>query len=613
MIDRTGHLGLERRLATVESTLSALAERVEQIARMRGTGTARGWYAPDRGHDRPSAERATTPFRPPAAGPAPWFTQKSAEWWLGRLGIVFLSLALILLYQYAVDRNWITPLLRVAAGMIVGGGLVYAGTRVKRAQAGQAGDDVGLRELLLGGGLAAWYITAYAAAVYYNLISVPTARLIFLALSIISAGLALREQRALFGLIAVLGGFAAPILLPSPVGSMLAFSLYVAALTSLGLFLYLFRGWQSLMWATFLATWGTLAAATSDTVARRSIPLTLLVIAAAAAFVRVPVIRRNLVALGSTQCRPAPPSRFADWLVQMANGLARTVGGQVTRTDSPALWIVTLTSVLFMLGLESRVWPMVSGIAWGAAALALGLVAFRLSQRPSARDPEVTHLELTAAAVWTLAGLLWSADRIGIVLAVDAGSLALAVAALHAAVMISFTPTSSFLGPRTVASVTAAVALLAILRSEITIVENTSIQWEWTAAELVALVALVSIWKRFRLDAAYRPIAIVFGMGAYLASLAVAARVLGDIWQPLVTMSYAVAGAVLLVSSKRVENGGILRKLGSLTMLIVSLRLFVVDLAGVETIWRILLFLLCGILFLYSSYWLRPNRATAGT
>ena len=46
-------------------------------------------------------------------------------------------------------------------------------------------------------------------------------------------------------------------------------------------------------------------------------------------------------------------------------------------------------------------------------------------------------------------------------------------------------------------------------------------------------------------------------------------------------------------------------------MLLVVGRLFVVDLAGVETIWRVMLFLACGLLFLYTSYWLQRPAAAA--
>jgi len=40
--------------------------------------------------------------------------------------------------------------------------------------------------------------------------------------------------------------------------------------------------------------------------------------------------------------------------------------------------------------------------------------------------------------------------------------------------------------------------------------------------------------------------------------------------------------------------------------------LLLVDMASVETIWRVLLFLACGAVFLFAGYRLQPSRAGAG-
>jgi hypothetical protein len=45
-------------------------------------------------------------------------------------------------------------------------------------------------------------------------------------------------------------------------------------------------------------------------------------------------------------------------------------------------------------------------------------------------------------------------------------------------------------------------------------------------------------------------------------------------------------------------------------MVIVVIRLLVVDLASVETIWRVLLFLVIGALFLYTANRMRPENGS---
>lgn len=609
---------LEQRIARLEAAVATLAARFDKLD--HSNGAADGAKAGVNSRDSEgasssprigtSAGEART-ARPSAPRAAPWFTTKSAEWWLGRFGVVFTSLALVFLYQYAVERNWITPVVRIAVGIAVGIGLMYAGTRFSRAVIDRADDDVGLRELLLAGGLAAWYITAYAAAVFYQLIPISTARFIFLALSIASAWLALREKRSLFGVVSVATGFAAPFLLRSDSASLAAFSLYVAALTAVGLVLYLMRGWQSVIWVTFVGAWWTIAFAVDASAGVGSLPLTLLVVVVSAAFVRVPVLRRQLVATGADRYAIATPSRFSEILRGIADAFARVGGGSVVRHDSPALWAMTIASPLFMLLALSQVWPTVQGGVLGVIAWTSGFSAFRLSQAPGPRDPEVAHMAATAATVWTLAGLLWASATLAELTRADGQSIALALTALHAAATLAFAPTARLAAPRSMAVAAAAVSLAIVFGIESNVDARTGTSLDQTIAELVVLAVSAMIWRRLRASTTHRWLAVAFGAGAYVALLMIAARVLGGIWPPLVTASYAIAGAVLLVASKRVTDGAILRKLGGGTMILVVGRLFVVDLAGVETIWRVLLFLVCGLLFLYTSYWLQRPAAAA--
>jgi hypothetical protein len=65
---------------------------------------------------------------------------------------------------------------------------------------------------------------------------------------------------------------------------------------------------------------------------------------------------------------------------------------------------------------------------------------------------------------------------------------------------------------------------------------------------------------------------------------------------------------VLLILSRRDEANSLYTYLGGVTMLIVVGRLLLIDLATVETIWRVLLFLVCGAVFLITAYQMQPAR-----
>src|SRR5207244_13090473 len=73
----------------------------------------------------------------------------------------------------------------------------------------------------------------------------------------------------------------------------------------------------------------------------------------------------------------------------------------------------------------------------------------------------------------------------------------------------------------------------------------------------------------------------------------------------------ALLGAGLLIMSRRRGGERLLLQLGGVTMVIVVARLLLVDLASVETIWRVFLFLLIGGVFLYAGYKLRSEEHTS--
>jgi uncharacterized membrane protein len=214
-------LDLEARMTRLEQAVLEIKQTLEQSSNSHWR-----WEWPFGRPVRP-VEVAPRPKRehaPQASAefPSPeWLAARSAEWWLGSLGVVFLVIASFLLYRYAVDHEWITPLVRVITGVAVGGGMLAAARRFTEPDSASHEEALGLREILLGGGLAVWYLSSYAAAVFYQLISMPTARVSFLFLSVVSAWLALKERRILFALIALGVGFAAPSLLPSPSQSLI--------------------------------------------------------------------------------------------------------------------------------------------------------------------------------------------------------------------------------------------------------------------------------------------------------------------------------------------------------------------------------------------------------
>src|SRR5690242_13345062 len=96
---------IEARLSRIESALSALQRSVDGLI-----GERRGGAASANAHARADSRSHsdTSPSRPRAtaggdlgATISEWFSSRAPEWWLSRLGIGFVVVAVLFLYSYA--------------------------------------------------------------------------------------------------------------------------------------------------------------------------------------------------------------------------------------------------------------------------------------------------------------------------------------------------------------------------------------------------------------------------------------------------------------------------------------------------------------------------------
>lgn len=598
-MDSSKEIEFEARLAKMEQSIALLQRSVDALPGARSPARERR-----PGIAQPSAGRMPPPAPQPILGErlSSWFSSRTPEWWLSRLGVGFVILAVLLLYRYAIDKGWITPPVRVLAGAVVGGILFWAASRAKPLLKSNEPRDLGLREVFYGGALAIWYVTAYAASVWYQLVSIPTARLAFFVLAILSTWISLQEKREIFAFLAVATGFATPFILTAPLGSVTALSLYLGAATAMGLVIYLMRGWPSIIWITFAGFWLSMAGVTNTgsgvSPAYGSLAITVIVILAAAAFVRVPALRRQLLLLGSDRYTPFPLGSGMIWLLDGLDSLSAALGGGKGAPDSLIIWVLPLMSPILAADVLGNFWPTVPQQVWGFALLVLGAAAFAYSRRGVQTDPEVTHVEVAAAVLWTVLG-------IGPIAPAPEG---IPLAAFVATLVLLSSP-RIHLGGRLVAKATIAFALMTIAGHELSFADVGLIHLRWVLSGIATVGCAGLIAQTLIEDPDEKVQGIVLAIGAYLTGLTLVWRALEPVWPPLVTASYAALGAVILILSRRPGANPLLKHLGGVTMLIVVARLLLVDLSSVEAIWRVLLFLVCGALFLYTGYRLQLRPA----
>ncbi|MEP6549957.1 MAG: hypothetical protein ABJB95_02170, partial [Gemmatimonadales bacterium] len=264
--------------------------------------------------------------------------------------------------------------------------------------------------------------------------------------------------------------------------------------------------------------------------------------------------------------------------------------------DSLILWVLSLLSPLLAIELLADIW-IVPAEVWGVVLIALAAAAFWLARSIKGYG-ELQQVAFTAAALWSLLGILKIAPA----------PEALALCALHATGVIVYAR-KKFIGPRTLAKATIAIALLAVVGDQLSPTKTGLLRWRWVMSELVALAASGVITTRLITDSDEEIQGVVLAVATYFTALVLIASILKPVWAPLVTTAYAIFGATLLILSRKGGRVRLLRQLGGATMGIVVVRLLLVDLATVETIWRVLLFLVCGVLFLYTGYRLQPSRA----
>lgn len=222
---------LEARLARVEEDLHNLLQALE-AARSRDSDVVSRMRVPERATvaDPPPSPASTSPTsatsaaeldesQPDAASGKRWSIPGSdLEAWFGEngllvVGVLALVAAVGFLLKHAFDQGWISPAVRVLAGLLIGLGAAGYGERVQRRGLHRFG------AALVGAGAAIAYLAVWAAAGPYAFVS---SGIGIMALAVIS-GLVLasawRSDEPYLAAMAATGAFLAPFILGDLAGS----------------------------------------------------------------------------------------------------------------------------------------------------------------------------------------------------------------------------------------------------------------------------------------------------------------------------------------------------------------------------------------------------------
>ncbi len=211
------------------------------------------------GPTAPSAQSASSPKPSQPAPSQPQETgldmeQLIAGRWLNRIGIVALLLAVSFFLKYAFDNDWIGPRGQVALGLLGGAAiLIYSQWLLRRGHVEFANRIAGL-----GGGVL--YLSLFAGANHYRLFPLPLA---FGGMAVVTATLvviAVKRASQAMALVALLGGMLTPALLSTGRDAPVELFTYLVLLNVGVLLVARMRRWSKVEWLAFAGTmlyfWG---------------------------------------------------------------------------------------------------------------------------------------------------------------------------------------------------------------------------------------------------------------------------------------------------------------------------------------------------------------------
>jgi len=169
--------------------------------------------------------------------------------WLGRIGVLAIFFGVAFFLKYAFDNKLIGEMGRVMLGIFWGAAFIGAGEYLQKKKNMRL-----YGQMLSSGGLAVLYLALYAGFALYHLIPAPLAFIGMLAVTTTGMTLSIRYSAYSLAAISLVGGFLTPIMLSTGQNQPLTLFCYVLLLDTGTLLLLRFREWPTLAAASLFGT-----------------------------------------------------------------------------------------------------------------------------------------------------------------------------------------------------------------------------------------------------------------------------------------------------------------------------------------------------------------------
>lgn len=561
---------------------------------------------------RPQPVVNTLPPSPPS--PVPQFAAAKPEidlesrigsHWLNRIGISAVLIGVSYFLKFAFDNNWIGPAGRVSIGLLAGIAVIVWSESFRRR--GYKVFSYSLKAV----GVGVLYLSLWAAFQVYALIPSPVAFLAMVIVTASTAMLAIKQDAEILAALALTGGFSTPLLLSTGQNHEIQLFSYVALLSAASVALVVFKPWRRLLVLSYVGMLALYIAWYSEYYRRFEFATTF-------TFATIFFV-----------------------IFAVAPLVAKTQEGLASLAWLPAVLTFVNTGVYFL-----QSYAMVEEIdklamAWFALALAavhIGLSRIISRREPANSEPlRLLHLALAVALItiaipirldghWITVGwlveagvLLWVADRIGSHLLhyLAAGAMALGVVRLLA--FDNFQVDTLLLNSR-MATFVLAMAVLALL-AWFSVKREGEFDRQLAAVAVLAVSALALVGLSREIGDYYARQVESSPNGVRSWSPAIAANrhrlaIAEDFTYSALWMGY---GALLMVIGFW-RKSAFFRWQSLFLIAATIVKVFIYDLSQLDRGYRILSFMILGMLllavsFVYQRDWLKlsaPQKKEGG-
>lgn len=482
---------------------------------------------------------------------------------LFRVGLGLLLLGLAFLLRYAIDQDWIGEGARIGAGLVTSGVLVGFGLKISKTRHTYG-------ELLQGGGVAGIYLTTFAAHRLYDMIDATTTTVLLGGISAIGIGLAIHAASQRLAIASVLGAIFAPAVVGANLLINLTDAVYLTAVVFVAVVLYFRNEWTLLFWTAQAASASVALAGVAAAIGNQPEGVQTLLVVLWFAFVALPVGASLL-------------GRVAD--------------------DRPALFGTMVGSL--SIGIAS--WALWSelGDHWGLVSVAATMAIVHIGVALELRSRGLTKLsdlQLVPASVFLAAAIVLAFEGPMVTLALAAEGFALAVAGRRIGNRLM-----EYLGHGVYSMSGAWLILNMILRGSsdgTPILNGPALSRMAVIGLALGLAALYDTWGDSAADASIK---VTYSVAGFVSSLLFFWVELSAVSQGYVSAAWGVVGVAIIVFGT-IRERNLVTKTGVATLLGVAVKLFLVDLASVDRIWRISLFFGFGIALLVVGYWMSNDE-----